>query len=146
MPFFAVSASEFVELFVGRGAARIRELFAEARKAAPCVVGAAWWGWEAPSCAVRGGCGLRVQMACSLPRDWLWCGVAAATGTCVGGAVQVLDARQLSIAVGSGGDRVKQLRMVLLYCCGCVPPCGAVRGGLHALILLLGCNPQVLVD
>lgn len=34
----AVSASEFVELFVGRGAARIRELFAEARKAAPCVI------------------------------------------------------------------------------------------------------------
>ncbi|KAG2454133.1 hypothetical protein HYH02_001169 [Chlamydomonas schloesseri] len=38
VPFFAVSASEFVELFVGRGAARIRELFAEARKSAPCVV------------------------------------------------------------------------------------------------------------
>jgi SpoVK/Ycf46/Vps4 family AAA+-type ATPase len=38
VPFIAVSASEFVELFVGRGAARVRELFAEARKAAPCVV------------------------------------------------------------------------------------------------------------
>ncbi|EFN53519.1 hypothetical protein CHLNCDRAFT_136599 [Chlorella variabilis] len=38
VPFFAVSASEFVELFVGRGAARIRELFGEARKKAPCVV------------------------------------------------------------------------------------------------------------
>lgn len=38
MPFFAVSASEFVEMFVGRGAARIRELFAQARKAAPAVV------------------------------------------------------------------------------------------------------------
>lgn len=38
MPFFAASASEFVELFVGRGAARIRDLFAEARKKAPCVV------------------------------------------------------------------------------------------------------------
>jgi cell division protease FtsH len=38
VPFMAVSASEFVELFVGRGAARVRELFAEARKAAPCVV------------------------------------------------------------------------------------------------------------
>lgn len=38
VPFMAVSASEFVELFVGRGAARIRELFAEARKSAPCVV------------------------------------------------------------------------------------------------------------
>ena len=38
MPFFAASASEFVELFVGRGAARIRDLFAEARKRAPSVV------------------------------------------------------------------------------------------------------------
>ena len=38
VPFFAASASEFVELFVGRGAARIRDLFAEARKHAPCVV------------------------------------------------------------------------------------------------------------
>jgi ATPase family associated with various cellular activities (AAA) len=38
VPFFAVSASEFVEMFVGRGAARIRELFAQARKAAPAVV------------------------------------------------------------------------------------------------------------
>lgn len=38
MPFIAASASEFVELFVGRGAARVRELFAEARKVAPCVV------------------------------------------------------------------------------------------------------------
>ncbi len=38
VPFFAASASEFVEMFVGRGAARIRDLFREARKAAPCVV------------------------------------------------------------------------------------------------------------
>ena len=38
VPFLAVSASEFVELFVGRGASRIRELFAEARKRAPCVI------------------------------------------------------------------------------------------------------------
>ncbi|KAF5831722.1 P-loop containing nucleoside triphosphate hydrolase protein [Dunaliella salina] len=38
IPFLAVSASEFVELFVGRGAARIRELFTEARKATPCVI------------------------------------------------------------------------------------------------------------
>ena len=38
VPFFAASASEFVELYVGRGAARVRELFAEARKKAPCVV------------------------------------------------------------------------------------------------------------
>ena len=38
VPFFAAAASEFVELFVGRGAARIRDLFAEARKRAPAVV------------------------------------------------------------------------------------------------------------
>lgn len=36
--FFSASASEFVEMYVGRGAARVRELFAEARKAAPSVV------------------------------------------------------------------------------------------------------------
>jgi cell division protease FtsH len=38
VPFIATSASEFVELFVGRGAQRVRELFAEARKLSPCVV------------------------------------------------------------------------------------------------------------
>lgn len=38
VPFFSVAASEFVELFVGRGAARVRELFAEARKASPAVI------------------------------------------------------------------------------------------------------------
>ena len=38
VPFFAVSASEFVEMFVGRGAARIRELFQSARKASPAVI------------------------------------------------------------------------------------------------------------
>jgi ATP-dependent Zn protease len=38
VPFFAASASEFVEMFVGRGAARIRELFAEARKNTPSIV------------------------------------------------------------------------------------------------------------
>ena len=38
VPFFSVAASEFVELFVGRGAARVRELFAEARKNSPSVI------------------------------------------------------------------------------------------------------------
>lgn len=38
VPFFATSASEFVEMFVGRGAARIRELFAGARKCAPSII------------------------------------------------------------------------------------------------------------
>lgn len=36
--FFASSASEFVEMFVGRGAARIRELFSGARKCAPSII------------------------------------------------------------------------------------------------------------
>ncbi|KAK6913444.1 Peptidase M41, FtsH extracellular, partial [Dillenia turbinata] len=38
VPFFSVSASEFVELFVGRGAARIRDLFSVARKSAPSII------------------------------------------------------------------------------------------------------------
>lgn len=38
MPFFSVSASEFVELYVGMGAMRVRELFAAARKEAPAIV------------------------------------------------------------------------------------------------------------
>lgn len=38
VPFFAASASEFVELFVGRGAARIRDLFEVARKCAPSII------------------------------------------------------------------------------------------------------------
>lgn len=38
VPFFSVSASEFVELFVGRGAARIRDLFSAARKCAPSII------------------------------------------------------------------------------------------------------------
>ncbi|KAK3327184.1 peptidase family M41-domain-containing protein [Cercophora scortea] len=38
VPFFSVSGSEFVEMFVGVGASRVRDLFAEARKAAPCII------------------------------------------------------------------------------------------------------------
>ncbi|XP_022134381.1 probable inactive ATP-dependent zinc metalloprotease FTSHI 3, chloroplastic isoform X2 [Momordica charantia] len=38
VPFFSVSASEFVEMFVGRGAARIRDLFNVARKCAPSII------------------------------------------------------------------------------------------------------------
>ncbi len=38
VPFFSVSASEFVEIFVGVGAARVRDTFDEARKAAPAIV------------------------------------------------------------------------------------------------------------
>jgi len=38
VPFFYCSGSDFVELFVGRGAARMRSLFKEAQEAAPCLV------------------------------------------------------------------------------------------------------------
>ena len=38
VPFFSISASEFVELFVGVGASRVRDLFAEAKKAAPAII------------------------------------------------------------------------------------------------------------
>uniref|UniRef100_A0ACD5V4D6 Uncharacterized protein n=2 Tax=Avena sativa TaxID=4498 RepID=A0ACD5V4D6_AVESA len=38
IPFFPVSASEFVEMFVGRGAARVRDLFKEAKEAAPSII------------------------------------------------------------------------------------------------------------
>jgi cell division protease FtsH len=38
VPFFSISASEFVEMFVGVGASRVRDLFRQARQAAPCVV------------------------------------------------------------------------------------------------------------
>lgn len=38
VPFFSCSASEFIELFVGMGASRIRELFKKANESAPCIV------------------------------------------------------------------------------------------------------------
>jgi cell division protease FtsH len=38
VPFISASASEFVEMFVGVGAARVRDLFGEAKKNAPCIV------------------------------------------------------------------------------------------------------------
>ena len=38
VPFFTISGSDFVEMFVGVGASRVRDLFAEAKKNAPCIV------------------------------------------------------------------------------------------------------------
>ncbi len=38
VPFFSISGSEFVELFVGVGAARVRELFSQAKEKAPCII------------------------------------------------------------------------------------------------------------
>ncbi|NLM97870.1 MAG: ATP-dependent zinc metalloprotease FtsH [Halanaerobiaceae bacterium] len=38
VPFFSISGSEFVEMFVGMGAARVRDLFNQAQKKAPCII------------------------------------------------------------------------------------------------------------
>ena len=38
VPFFSISGSEFIELFVGVGAARVRDLFEQAKKQSPCIV------------------------------------------------------------------------------------------------------------
>lgn len=38
VPFFSISASEFVEMFVGVGASRVRNLFEDAKKNAPCII------------------------------------------------------------------------------------------------------------
>lgn len=38
MPFFSISGSDFVEMFVGVGASRVRDLFADAKKNAPCII------------------------------------------------------------------------------------------------------------
>jgi len=38
VPFFSISGSEFVEMFVGVGASRVRDLFAQAKRNAPCIV------------------------------------------------------------------------------------------------------------
>ena len=38
VPFISISAAEFIEMFVGVGASRVRDMFAEAKKNAPCIV------------------------------------------------------------------------------------------------------------
>lgn len=38
VPFFSISGSDFVEMFVGVGASRVRDMFAEAKKHAPCII------------------------------------------------------------------------------------------------------------
>lgn len=38
VPFFSISGSDFVEMFVGVGASRVRDMFAQAKKSAPCIV------------------------------------------------------------------------------------------------------------
>lgn len=38
MPFFTISGSDFVEMFVGVGASRVRDLFEQAKQNSPCIV------------------------------------------------------------------------------------------------------------
>ena len=38
VPFFSISGSEFVEMFVGMGASKVRDLFKQAKEKAPCIV------------------------------------------------------------------------------------------------------------
>ena len=38
VPFLSISAAEFIEMFVGVGASRVRDLFTEAKKVAPCII------------------------------------------------------------------------------------------------------------
>ena len=38
VPFFSISGSDFVEMFVGVGASRVRDLFQDAKKNAPCII------------------------------------------------------------------------------------------------------------
>ena len=54
VPFFSISGSDFVEMFVGVGAARVRDLFAEAKKHSPCIV----FIYEIDAVARRRGSGL----------------------------------------------------------------------------------------
>jgi cell division protease FtsH len=38
VPFFSISGSDFVEMFVGVGASRVRDLFVQGKKHAPCII------------------------------------------------------------------------------------------------------------
>jgi ATP-dependent Zn protease len=38
VPFFTISGSDFVEMFVGVGASRVRDMFEQAKKHAPCII------------------------------------------------------------------------------------------------------------
>ena len=38
VPFFTISGSDFVEMFVGVGASRVRDMFEQGKKAAPCII------------------------------------------------------------------------------------------------------------
>ena len=76
VPFFSISGSDFVEMFVGVGASRVRDLFQDAKKNAPCIV----FIDEIDAVARRRGSGLggghdeRADIEPAPRRDgWIWC-------------------------------------------------------------------------
>jgi hypothetical protein len=42
VPFFSISGSDFIEMFVGVGPSRVRDLFAQARQSSPCIIFIGW--------------------------------------------------------------------------------------------------------
>jgi cell division protease FtsH len=75
VPFFIISGSEFVELFVGAGAARVRDLFEQAKKNAPCIIFIdeldAIGKSRSGSMGVVGGNDEREQTPISCSRKWM---------------------------------------------------------------------------
>jgi cell division protease FtsH len=87
VPFFTISGSDFVEMFVGVGASRVRDMFEQAKKHAPCII--CWSRWTvsratraslsspppiAPMCSIRRCC----APAASTARSWCRCPTCAA--------------------------------------------------------------------
>ena len=77
VPFFSISGSDFVEMFVGVGASRVRDLFEDAKKNAPCIV----FIDEIDAVARRRGTGLggghdereQTFKPASRRDGWFWC-------------------------------------------------------------------------
>ena len=68
VPFFSISGSDFVEMFVGVGASRVRDLFEDAKKNAPCIV----FIDEIDAVARRRGTGMRWTVSASMKELSLW--------------------------------------------------------------------------
>ena len=72
VPFYSISGSDFVEMFVGVGASRVRDLFAEAKKTAPSIISSMrsmpWAGTEVPAWAAATTSASRPSTSCW----WRW--------------------------------------------------------------------------